>query len=103
LKAARVAKGPDSPVWVVLREGFAPVELEYLQRLTGAIKLKSGHKLRALQCTKFESESYYLRVELAGDADDAPVAVRIPHAFVLTIVGEEGERAPGFLTSFDVE
>jgi hypothetical protein len=60
-------------------------------------------KLRALRCTKFESESYYLRVELVAEADDAPIVLRIPHGFVLTIVGEEGERAPGFLTSFAVE
>jgi hypothetical protein len=98
-----VAKRPDPPVWVVLREGFLPVELEYLQRLTGAVKLKSGQKLRALRCTKFESEGYYLRVELPGEADEAPAVLRIPHGFVLTIVGEEGERAPGFLSSFDVE
>lgn len=79
------------------------MELEYLQQLTGAIKLKSGQKLRALQCTKFESETYYLRVELLSGAHAAPIALRIPHGFVLTIVGEEGERAPGFLTSFDLE
>ena len=90
-------KPKDPPFLVVLRDGLAPLELEFLQQLTGGFKLKSGQKLRAVRGAAIESEGYFLRVDVVS-GDDPPLPVRIPLSFVLAIIGEEKNAAPGFLT-----
>ena len=85
---------------VVLRPNLPPTEKELLEHFAGKIVSKAGDELLHFLCTKVDlSHHHYLTMETfdPNDEEDIIVPLRVPHHFVLLILGEEDRKSFGFL------